>query len=138
MRSRLRVMGMLLSLSLLTQLAACGSVFYPDRRGQIDGKIDPLIAGLDAVGLLFYIVPGVIALGIDFTTGAIYIPNTRYSMAPSTLREAIGADGQIDHRYLKTAIARETGQNLPLDDPRMQHHFGTSEQLASYGLPSAL
>src|SRR5690606_8333368 len=60
MRTRSRVIGGVLAVSLFTQLAACGTLFYPDRRGQIDGKIDPAIAALNAVGLLFYIIPGLI------------------------------------------------------------------------------
>jgi hypothetical protein len=62
MRIPFRLIGGVLVATLLTQLTACGSIFYPDRRGQIDGKIDPAIAVLDAVGLLFYIIPGLIAL----------------------------------------------------------------------------
>ena len=62
MRIPFRVIGGVLVAPLLTQVSACGSIFYPDRRGQIDGKIDPAIAALDAVGLLFYIIPGLICL----------------------------------------------------------------------------
>ncbi len=60
MRNASRVIGGVLAVTLLSQLTACGSIFYPDRRGQIDGKIDPAIAVLDAVGLLFYVIPGLI------------------------------------------------------------------------------
>lgn len=72
MRIASRVIGGVLAVTLLSQLTACGSIFYPDRRGQIDGKIDPTIAVLDALGLLFYVIPGLIAFGVDFATGAIY------------------------------------------------------------------
>ena len=41
MRIASRVIGGVLAVTLLSQLTACGSIFYPDRRGQIDGKIDP-------------------------------------------------------------------------------------------------
>ena len=74
MRISSRVIGGVVVAALLTQLSACGSIFFPDRRGQIDGKIDPMIAVLDAVGLLFYVIPGLIAFGVDFATGAIYFP----------------------------------------------------------------
>ena len=40
MRIASRVIGGVLAVTLLSQLTACGSIFYPDRRGQIDGKID--------------------------------------------------------------------------------------------------
>ncbi len=127
----------MLAVSLFTQLAACGTLFYPDRRGQIDGKIDPAIAVLNAVGLLFYVIPGLIAFGIDFATGAIYLPDDEYSMAPEKLQEAIGADGVVDRTRLKAIIEREIGRSLPLDDPRLLQHDGGIEQLATFGLRPA-
>lgn len=137
MRTRSRIIGGVLAVSLFTQLAACGTLFYPDRRGQIDGRIDPAIAALNAVGLLLYVIPGLIAFGIDFATGAIYLPDDKYSVAPETLKDAIGADGKIDAARLKAIIEQETGRSLPLDDPRLIRHSGSVEQLAAFGLSPA-
>ncbi len=137
MRTRSRVIGGLLAVSLLTQLAACGTLFYPDRRGQIEGRIDPAIAALNAIGLLFYVIPGLIAFGIDFATGAIYLPEGQYSVAPDKLQDAIGADGQIDPTRLKAILEQELGRSLPLDDPRLIEQHGNHEQLAAYGLRTA-
>jgi hypothetical protein len=137
MLMRSRVIGGVLAVALFTQLTACGTLFFPDRRGQIEGRIDPLVAGLDAIGILFYVIPGLIAFGIDFATGAIYLPNDQYSVAPEKLQDAIGANGQIDPLKLKAIIARETGQQLPLDDPRLIQHSGNLQQLAGYGLRPA-
>ena len=135
MRLHSRIIGGVLATTLLTQLAACGTLFFPDRRGQIEGKIDPLVAGLNAIGILFYVIPGLIAFGIDFATGAIYLPGGQHaSLAPETLREAIGADGRIDNLKLKAILHRELGRELPLDDPRLIQHSGQIEQLAAYGL----
>lgn len=95
MRIPFRLIGGVLVATLLTQVTACGSIFYPDRRGQIDGKIDPAIAVLDAVGLLFYIIPGLIAFAVDFATGAIYFePGKTAQVDPEKLKDAIGADGR--------------------------------------------
>ena len=137
MRTRSRVIGGVLAVSLFTQLTACGTLFYPDRRGQIDGRIDPAIAALNAVGLIFYLIPGLIAFGIDFATGAIYLPDDNYSLAPEKLQEAIGADGVIDQAKLKAIIETETGRSLPMDDPRLIQHNGSVEQLAAFGLRPA-
>ncbi|WP_028240916.1 hypothetical protein [Stutzerimonas azotifigens] len=137
MRIRTRVIGGVVAAALFTQLTACGTLFYPDRRGQIDGRIDPAVAALNAIGLLFYLIPGLIAFGIDFATGAIYLPDEEYSVAPERLREAIGADGTIDHARLKAIIEAETGRSLPLDDPRLVRQGGSVEQLAAYGLRPA-
>lgn len=137
MRTHSRVIGGVLALSLLTQLSACGTLFYPDRRGQIDGKIDPAVAAMDAIGILFFVIPGLIAFGIDFATGAIYLPDGKYAVAPQELQEAIGADGRVDTAKLKAIISRETGRDLPLDDPRLIQHSGNLQQLAAYGLRPA-
>lgn len=139
MRVSTRVIGGALTLSLLSQLAGCGSLFFPDRRGQISGQVDPVIVALDAIGLLFYVLPGLIAFGIDFATGAIYLPNGQTAQVdPEQLRGVIDANGKIDRAALKALIETQTGTSLPLDDPRLIQQRGSMQQLAAYGLaPSA-
>lgn len=61
------------------QLASCGYLIFPERTGQSPGRIDWSVVGLDAVGLLFGIVPGVIAFAVDFGTGCIYLPAAPYA-----------------------------------------------------------
>lgn len=137
MRMRSRLIGGALTVTLLAQLSACGTLFYPDRRGQIEGRIDPVVASLNAIGVLFYVIPGLIAFGIDFATGAIYLPSDEYSVAPEKLQEAIGEDGRVDPARLKAILEQEIGLSLPLDDPRLIQHSGSIEQLAAYGLRPA-
>lgn len=139
MRISSRFIGGVLVATLLTQVTACGSIFYPDRRGQIDGKVDPAIAVLDAVGLLFYVIPGLIAFAVDFATGAIYFaPGEQAQIDPQKLQPAINADGSIDNRKLQAILKTELGRSLPLNDPRLIQHRGSVQQLATLGLkPSA-
>ena len=139
MRIPSRLIGGVLVATLLTQLTACGSIFYPERRGQIDGKIDPAIAVLDAVGLLFYVIPGLIAFGVDFATGAIYFPHGQSAQVdPQKLQPAINADGSVDNSKLQAILETELGRTLPLNDPRLIQHRGSVQQLATLGLaPSA-
>jgi hypothetical protein len=133
MRLPSRLIAGVLAATLLSQLAACGTLFYPDRRGQIDGKIDPAVAAMDAIGILFFVIPGLLAFAIDFTTGAIYLPDGKYALAPEHLQDAIGADGNVDKAKLKAIIQRETGQSLPLDNPNLRLQRGDLQQLASLG-----
>ncbi|MBU1284635.1 MAG: polyribonucleotide nucleotidyltransferase [Gammaproteobacteria bacterium] len=138
MRTQTRVIGGLIVAALLTQLTACGTLFFPDRRGQIEGRIDPMVAGLNAIGILFYVIPGLIAFGIDFATGAIYLPGGLTSQVdPQDLQNVVDADGKIDAAKLKALIEVQTGHSLPLDDPRLIQHSGSVEQLAAYGLRPA-
>ncbi|WP_313740554.1 polyribonucleotide nucleotidyltransferase [Pseudomonas sp.] len=138
MRVRARFVGGVVIATLLTQLTACGTLFYPDRRGQIDGKIDPGIVALDAVGLLFYVIPGLIALGVDFATGAVYYKDGETAqVALEKLRQAVEADGKVNRVKLQAILESELGQRLPLNDPRLVEHRGSVEQLAAYGLVPA-
>lgn len=137
MRMPSRLISGLVTVTLLSQLSACGTLFFPDRRGQIEGKVDPLVVVLDSIGILFYVVPGLIAFGIDFATGAIYLPDDRYSVAPDKLQEAIRANGSVDHARLQQIIQQETGQQLPLTHPNLQEQPSSLEQLASLGLAHA-
>ncbi|MDF3193998.1 hypothetical protein SAMN05216370_1140 [Pseudomonas peli] len=138
MRTQTRVIGGLIVAALLTQLTACGTLFFPDRRGQIEGRIDPMVAGLNAIGILFYVIPGLIAFGIDFATGAIYLPGGLTSQVdPQDLQNVVDADGKVDPIKLKALIEVQTGHSLPLDDPRLIQHSGSAEQLAAYGLRPA-
>src|ERR1700679_2797142 len=59
---------------LTMQLMGCGTLMYPERRGQRGGSIDAGVAILDGIGLLFGIIPGVIAYAVDFSNGTIYLP----------------------------------------------------------------
>lgn len=138
MRIPFRIVGGVLLATLLTQMTACGTIFFPDRRGQIEGKIDPVVAALDAVGLLFYVIPGLIAFGVDFATGAIYLePGRTAQVAPEKLQQAIGADGKVDNSKLQAILESELGRTFPLDDPRLIQHKGSAQQLAMYGLQPA-
>lgn len=60
-------------------LAGCGMIIHPERRNQPPGgSMDWSIFALDAVGLLLFFIPGVIAFAVDFSTGAIYLPPEQY------------------------------------------------------------
>lgn len=134
MRIHARIIGGLLVTALVSQLSACGSVFYPDRRGQIEGRIDPTVTVLNAIGLLFYVIPGLLAFGIDFATGAIYLPNKQVSqLDPQALQKLVDSQGRVDLEQLRSLILEQTGADLPLLDPHLQQHSGSRAQLAAYG-----
>jgi hypothetical protein len=59
------------------QLMGCGTLMYPERRGQRGTSLDAGVAVLDGIGLFFGILPGVIAFAVDFSNGTIYLPERR-------------------------------------------------------------
>lgn len=86
-----------------SQLAACGTLIYPERQGQNGGKLDLGIVALDAIGLLFWFVPGVVAFGVDFVTGAIYLPGgTVAQMSEQDMQNMTLPDGKLDQEAMKT------------------------------------
>ena len=138
MRIHQRLLCGAVAAALMTQLTACGTLFWPDRRGQIEGRIDPVVAALDAIGILFYVIPGLIAFGVDFATGAIYLNDGKTAqISPEKLQPAVGRDGKVDNLKLQAILQTELGRSLPLDDPRLIQHKGSVEQLAMYGLKPA-
>ena len=64
-RMLITVICVILSVVLITQLYGCGTLIYPERRGQKTGRVDVGIALLDALWLLVFIVPGVVAFAVD-------------------------------------------------------------------------
>jgi len=59
------------------QVTACGTILYPERRNQAATRIDVGVALLDGFWLLVGIIPGIIAYAVDFSTGAIYLPDSQ-------------------------------------------------------------
>lgn len=94
-----------------TSLAGCGTIFYPERKGQLSGDIDPAVAIADGIGLLFYIIPGVIAYAIDFSNGTIYLPGTSTADV-----ETLHFIDELDTRTLEQMIAEHMGKQVHLDD----------------------
>jgi len=65
-----------LTASLLFMTIRCGFLLYPERRGrppQELEKIDPVVLIMDCAWLLVFIVPGLVALLVDTTTGGLYM-----------------------------------------------------------------
>ena len=70
------------ALPLLAFVNGCGYVLYPERKGRTGGNIDTPILVVDLLWLLPGILPGVIFLIVDFTTGCIYKSGGRASTEP--------------------------------------------------------
>ncbi|PSJ46980.1 hypothetical protein C7I36_03520 [Zobellella taiwanensis] len=94
---RKKSLALVLAGVITTQLAACGTVFYPERKGQISGRIDPVVAIANGIGLLFFIVPGVVAFAVDFSNGTIYLPGGRAEQHPDLNPDTLNA-----HLYAAT------------------------------------
>ena len=75
-----RRIALILAVALAIQSASCGTLIHPGRCGQPHtGVLDPSIVVLDGLGVLVFLVPGVVAFIVDFSTGAIYLPEPRFN-----------------------------------------------------------
>lgn len=68
----IRAVAFATSLFVLSGTVSCGYILHPERRGNSGGRIDPVTLVLDILWLLPGIIPGVVALVVDFSSGAIY------------------------------------------------------------------
>ncbi len=106
---------------LSVQMASCGTILYPERRNQKVGHVDAGIAILDAIWLLVGIIPGIIAFAVDFSTGAIYLPNTeRASIDGKNMRIVHFDPKTTTPKMVEEIISKETGKDFHFSDKRLK------------------
>lgn len=102
--------GAIVGVSIVT-LSGCGTLFHPERKGQLSGNVDPVVAIANGVGLLFFIVPGVIAYAVDFSNGTIYLPS-----ASSASVDIHHLDDAMDVASLEKLLSDKAGQPISLEN----------------------
>lgn len=100
-------------------LSGCGTVMYPERRGQRAGRLDWKVVALDTVGLMVFFVPGVVAFAVDFSNGTIYLPDEGYANASDRqdrgeLRAIAVAPDELDQRRIEREVSSHVGQEIDL------------------------
>lgn len=130
-----------------TLLSSCGTILYPDRINQKRrGDVDFMIVGLDAVGLIFFLVPGIIAFAVDFGTGAIYFPEERdRHNREQTIFDKMESQTRLDQPAIERIASRRAGTTIDLDQKNVQAmHLNTIRdfdrayaKLSTKALPTA-
>lgn len=105
-----------LTAALAIQTAGCGTILHPERRGQRGGRLDVGIVVLDAIGLLFFVIPGVIAFAVDFSNGTIYLPGG----GPGILSEVRFDKTGDPKAAVEAVILARTGHAVRLDSPGVE------------------
>jgi hypothetical protein len=116
LRRKFRIAGRL-TIGLAFFLTSCGTLLNPERRGQPAGRLDVGVVALDGVGLLVFLVPGVIGFVVDFATGAIYLPPEYSMVAPSAvteLRQVRVDPAELTPRRLEAIVQEQTGKTVSL------------------------
>jgi hypothetical protein len=76
-RTTSRALSLTLCAAIGLPLVGCGTILYPERRGQSGGRVDTGVAVMDGLWLLCFIIPGVVFYIVDFSNGAIYESGSR-------------------------------------------------------------
>ncbi len=96
----------------------CGTILYPERMGQPRGGFDDVdwtVAGMDAIGLVFFFVPGVIAFAVDFQNGSLFYPPGQYgNLQPTELNKVALPAGEPSISMIEQTISDEIGQPVQL------------------------
>lgn len=111
--------------------SGCGTILYPERRGQPAGRLDWKVVLLDGLGLIFFFIPGVIAFAVDFLNGTIYLPPSstyqppcdptpvtrgQSEEQPAQLKKIRVARSELTPGRIEQIIAEQTGKSISLDD----------------------
>lgn len=88
-------------------LSSCGVILHPERKGQRAGRLDPAIVVLDAVGLLLFFVPGVVAFAVDFATGTIYLSGGRRAELSQGELDALVQQSKVQQSDIVVLLQRK-------------------------------
>jgi len=100
--------------------AGCGTILHPERRGQPAGRLDWGIVALDAIGLFFFFIPGVIAFAVDFSNGTIYLPPRECyippgaSTGPARLKKVTVPRESLTRERIADEVSRHSGRPVEL------------------------
>jgi hypothetical protein len=101
---------------LVFQLIGCGTLLYPERRGLKAGHLDVGVVILDAIGLLFFLIPGIIAFAVDFSSGCIYLP----ASGQVKLKKIKFDPKNTNLADIENIIKNETGHTVKLTQSNMR------------------
>lgn len=113
---------MCLLCTILFQATGCGYIFHHERVGNsTEGQVDVGIVLLDALGLVFFIIPGIIAFAVDYSTGTLFLPyghhNKLVSMRDIKHSKAIKLDkNKLQDSDIEESIKAHTDISISLRD----------------------
>ena len=106
MRRYLRTVS---ALGVLALLPSCARILYPERVGNRGGTVDVVPLVVDILLFIPGIIPGLIAIVVDFGTGAIYVKNGNGELTETGNRLALRTG---DDRQRSIVLEDEPGRAL--------------------------
>ena len=80
LKQKALILAVICGLTLTT--VNCGIILYPERKGQKSGELDVPVMVMDCLWLIAGVVPGVVALVVDYSTGGMYQPSSPVKSKP--------------------------------------------------------
>ena len=111
-----RIITSLCIITMLLNVTACGTILYPERKGQVSGRIDPGVAVLNGVGLLFFLIPGVVAFAVDFGNGTIYLPEDSLADSEDEILTIKVSTKDLTQEKIAKIIHEQTGQDVSFEN----------------------
>ena len=107
--SRRLVITQLGAMVLVVPTAGCGYMLYPERRGNtLRTQLDASVVIMDALLILFFVIPGLIAFAIDINSGCIYMLGDMTDATPRLHRRLLKRRRLTD---IEEAIAEACGDH---------------------------
>ena len=125
-------MGTVAAVPLALGASSCGYILYPGRRGRTGGQIDIPVLIIDLLWFIPGLIPGIVCLVVDFSSGCIYrgggsraakdqqpgeLPHGTQALIAVgedvVATGAVGADRQAElawNQSVETEIVREQGR----------------------------
>lgn len=101
------------SIGLAATLTGCGTLLHEERVGQPRGGLDDVdwtVAGMNAIGLVFFFVPGVIAFAIDYYNGSLFYPPEHCGPTQNAqLNQIKISSDQISVAQIEQTLKKELG-----------------------------
>lgn len=109
---------------LVLQLTACGTLFHAERKGQqASTQVDPAVLILDCCGLLFGIIPGVVAIVIDYSNKTLYYTKAEVRAMKNASIDSIDRSKMVavklddmNNEAIEKALSQQLGQQVKLAD----------------------
>lgn len=102
---------------LAATLAGCGTLMYPERRGQArTGGIDWTVAGMDAIGLVLFFIPGLIAFAVDYHNGTLFLPEGSALTGGRRALRTVKLSSHPSPEEIAVAVSSATGMRVALKE----------------------
>ncbi len=99
-----------LALAIFT-VTACGTLLKPNQvNKRHSDRLDTKIVVLNAVGLLFFVLPGVVAFAVDYYNGTLFLPRGAAvkidNMDAASIQKVLADNGyNVSEEEVKLAMA---------------------------------